>query len=125
MAASRLVDARSWAAPRLDRAAHSVERDLAPKISAILSDTAKRIDPGPAKSRKWPLMLLIGGITLGIVGAMMYRKNAQRWTDTMKETASDASRWMSEKAERSEETVTEKTDTIGSPSESDVSRRTP
>ncbi|WP_165634740.1 DUF5324 family protein [Thermostaphylospora chromogena] len=98
MAATRLVDARSWAAPRLDRAAHSIEDDLAPKISAFLSETAKKVDPSPARSRKWPMMLLISGIALGVVGFVMYRKNS-RWPESMRETASDPSQWMSDSPE--------------------------
>lgn len=95
IAATRLVDARSWAAPRLDRAAHSIEDDLAPKISAFLSETAKRVDPSPARSRRWPLLLLIGGIALGALGFRMYRKNSE-WPESMRETAADPSQWMSD-----------------------------
>ncbi|MCG5219660.1 DUF5324 family protein [Streptosporangium sp. KLBMP 9127] len=98
-AAHRMSDARIWAAPRLDRAAHSVEDELAPKVSAFLADAARRMDPKPAKSRRWPMMVLICGLAVGTAGYMMYRRNAERWTDSMKETAADASQWVSEKAD--------------------------
>lgn len=91
--------AREWAAPRLDAAAHSFEEQLAPKISAMLSQAATRIDPAPAaKSRRWPMVLLFTGLAVGAIGFAMYRKSADQWTEAMKDSTADASRWVGEKA---------------------------
>src|SRR4051794_38874933 len=48
VAAHRIEDARVWAAPKLDRAAHSVEEQIAPKVSAFLARAAERVDPAPS-----------------------------------------------------------------------------
>ncbi|NUR83013.1 MAG: hypothetical protein HOY71_02870 [Nonomuraea sp.] len=99
VAAQRIEDARYWAAPRLDAAAHGFEDQVAPKVSSMLSAAAKKIDPKP-RSRRWPMMVLLTGLAVGTIGYMVYRRNAQQWTEHMKDSASDASRWVSEKADR-------------------------
>ncbi|WP_285777523.1 hypothetical protein [Microtetraspora sp. NBRC 13810] len=111
VAATRIVDARTWAAPRLDRAAHTVEDQLAPRVSMMLSEAAKKVDPAPVKRRRWPMLVFLSGLMVGAAGYMMYRKNAQQWTDTMKDSAVDASQWAGAKSERTGETVSDKVDT--------------
>ncbi|MET9342715.1 hypothetical protein [Nonomuraea sp. NPDC003804] len=103
--AHRIEDARYWAAPKLEDAAHRVEDQLAPRISAMLSQAASRIDPTPARSRRWPVMVLMTGVALGAMGFVFYRRNAQQWTDHMKESATDASRWVSERAHKAADKV--------------------
>ncbi|GAA3411649.1 hypothetical protein GCM10018952_21150 [Streptosporangium vulgare] len=99
VASEKIIVARGWAAPRLDAAAHSFEEQLAPKISAALSQAAARIDPAPAKSRKSPMILLFAGVAIAAVGYVLYRRNADQWADTLKESASDASQWVGQKTE--------------------------
>ncbi|MEV7012990.1 hypothetical protein [Streptosporangium sp. NPDC051022] len=119
----RIYVARGWAAPKLDAAAHSVEEQLAPKVSALLSQAASRIDPTPrrVRSRKGPMLLLFTGIAIGAVGFAMYRRSADQWTEAMKETASDASRWASDKARsvsgKTSGTADEATATVGAKAE--------
>ncbi|WP_146607811.1 YtxH domain-containing protein [Spongiactinospora gelatinilytica] len=109
IANSRIVDARTWAAPRLDQAAHSVEDQIAPRVSAILSEAAKRVDPKPARSRR-PLLFLVFGLALGAAGYLMYRRNAQQWSDAMRESAADATQWAGDKAEQAGEKIADKAD---------------
>ncbi len=101
MAASRIEDARYWAAPRLDRAAVSVERQIAPKVSSMLADAARAVDPSPMAKlkyrRRWPMFALMTGLALGAIGFFMYRNNRQ-WADSVKETSADAGRWVSDRA---------------------------
>ncbi|WP_326646273.1 YtxH domain-containing protein [Streptosporangium sp. NBC_01755] len=99
MAGDKIIVARGWAAPRLDAAAHSIEEQLAPKLSAALSQAAAKIDPKPTKSRGWPMALLVIGVAIGAAGYALYRKNADQWADTLKESASDASHWVGHKME--------------------------
>ena len=111
VAGDKLYVAREWAAPKLDAAAHSVEEQIAPKVSALLSQAASKVDPTPrTRSRKWPMMLLLTGIAVGAAGFALYRKSADQWTDAMKENASDASQWASEKARSASEKVSDVTD---------------
>lgn len=44
-AADRIHGARTWAAPRIEQAAHSVQHDVGPKVSSILVATAQRVEP--------------------------------------------------------------------------------
>ncbi|MFF5208587.1 hypothetical protein [Streptosporangium sp. NPDC000396] len=114
-AGGRIYVAREWAAPRLDAAAHSVEDQIAPKVSAMLSQAASKIDPAPrARSRRWPMVLFLTGVAIGAVGFAMYRKNAEQWTEAMKETAADASRWMGEKTHTGASKVSETTENVAS-----------
>ncbi|MGI5268245.1 hypothetical protein ACQEUU_03750 [Nonomuraea sp. CA-218870] len=94
-------DARRWAAPRLENAAHRVEVQLAPAVSSMLNDAAVRVHPGrTAKSRRWPMFILVSGLAIGAAGVLFYRRNAQQWTEHMKDSASDASRWAHERSDR-------------------------
>ncbi len=104
-AAQRVEDARYWAAPRLHSAAHGFEDQVAPKVSSMLITAARKIDPTPTRSRRWPTFVLLTGLAVGAVGYMFYRRNAQQWTEHMKDSASDASRWVSEKADRTAEST--------------------
>lgn len=111
--------ARGWAAPRLDAAAHSFEEQLAPKISAMLSQAATRIDPTPAaKSRRWPMILLFTGLAVGAIGFAMYRKSADQWTEAMKDSTADASRWVGEKAHSATDKASEMMHGVKSKAES-------
>lgn len=95
-ARQRLESLRYWAVPRLNRAARSVEVQVAPKVSRFLTATAKRIEPArPVKARRrWPTTMLLTGLTLGAAGYLMYRNNSQQWEDSVREPA-DASTWSS------------------------------
>ncbi|MFF0573310.1 hypothetical protein ACFY19_16020 [Streptosporangium saharense] len=114
-AGDKLYVAREWAAPKLDAAAHSFEEQIAPKVSALLSQAANKVDPRPpARSRKWPTLLLLTGLAIGAVGFALYRKNSEQWSDAMKENAADASRWASDKARSTSEKVSDVTDETAS-----------
>nr|WP_189180392.1 DUF5324 family protein [Microbispora rosea] len=118
LASHRLEDARVWAAPKLDQAAQSVEEQIAPIVSAFLTELARRIDVTSAKKtrRRWPVVALLSGIAIGAVGVAMYRNNAQRWAETMREsmrhTGSDASKWVGDKAEEAGEKADKAADEI-------------
>jgi hypothetical protein len=111
-AGHRIEDARYWAAPILEDVAHRVEDQLAPKVSSMLTAAAERIDPTPARSRRWPMMILMTGLAIGAIGYLTYRRNAQEWTEQMKESATDASRWVSEKADQSAQTAERAASTV-------------
>ena len=68
-------DARGWAAPRFEDAATAVSETVAPKVSAALKATAKKVDPTPSKPRRllgWPgavglAILLAAGTGVAVV----------------------------------------------------------
>ncbi|MER6948355.1 hypothetical protein ABT294_30440 [Nonomuraea sp. NPDC000554] len=123
VAAQRIEDARYWAAPKLEEAALRVEDTLAPRVSSMLTAAAEKIDPTPTRSRRWPVIILLTGIAMGAAG-YMYRRNAQQWTEHMKDSASDASRWAGEKAERAGETAQEATSKVSDKAD-EASRKMP
>jgi len=48
--------ARVWAAPRLERTGHTLEDQVAPRMAAMLSAAAQRIEPAPVRRRRWPVL---------------------------------------------------------------------
>jgi hypothetical protein len=54
--------ARTWTAPRLDRTGQALEKSVAPRISAMLSAAARKVEP-QRKRRLWPFL------TAGLVTA--------------------------------------------------------
>lgn len=51
---------RAWAAPRVERAGHVVQDSLAPRVSAMLSAAARRLEPEKPKPRRRRWRRVIG-----------------------------------------------------------------
>jgi hypothetical protein len=66
-AAQGVHSARRWAAPRLDRASRAVQESVAPVVADMLSDAARRMEPAPARRRRWPMVA--AGISMLAAGA--------------------------------------------------------
>jgi hypothetical protein len=68
-----------------------VEERIAPRVSAMLSDAAKAVDPGKTAraKRRWPVLTLVTGVALGAIGYVMYRNN-QSWVDSVTEAGEAA-----------------------------------
>jgi hypothetical protein len=64
MAATLMHEARGWTAPRLESAAGYFESHVAPRISAYLTDVARRIEP-PRPSHR------VRNIAIGALGACL------------------------------------------------------
>lgn len=86
-ASERLIEARKWAAPRLEDAAQAVQETVAPRVSTALAATAQRVEPvqkeakkrgravakalkGQQKRRRWPIALLFFALG-GVIGAVV------------------------------------------------------
>jgi hypothetical protein len=67
--------ARVWAAPRVERTGHVLEERVAPKVSAILAATARRVEPAqPKRRRRWPKALAgMAMLGAGMVAAAVLR----------------------------------------------------
>jgi hypothetical protein len=93
---------RAWAAPRLESSGQTLESRVAPKLSAMMSSAAKRIDPGGHKRRRWPFVLAGLAALAAAAGAIFSRRAAAApWrnadsqeesatTDTQPETSTSA-----------------------------------
>jgi hypothetical protein len=57
--ARRVHQTRAWAAPQVERAGRVVQDRVAPRISALLSSAARRLEPARPQRRRWPK--LVGG----------------------------------------------------------------
>lgn len=72
--------ARVWTAPRLDRTGQALEHRVAPRVAAMLSATAKRIEPVQPRRRRWPLVAagVIAAAGLSATAAfLMNRRDAE------------------------------------------------
>ena len=49
----RVRTTRTWAAPQVDRTGQVLQDRIAPKVSAMLSSAARRLDPAGPKRRPW------------------------------------------------------------------------
>jgi hypothetical protein len=92
--------ARTWAAPRLESSGQALESRVAPKVSAMMSSAAKRIDPSRGKRRRWPLALAgIVALAAAAAGAIFsrrasgppWRKSEPQEETSAAETKQDAS----------------------------------
>ena len=74
--------ARIWAAPRLERTGQALEQQVAPRVATMLSAAAHRIDPAPAKRRRWPFVAAGLMLAAGLCGTAAYlvnRRAARQW----------------------------------------------
>ena len=67
---------RAWAAPQVERSGQVLQDTVAPKVSAMLSSAAKRIDPAQPRYRRWQKPLGFATLTAagGAVAAFLRSK---------------------------------------------------
>ena len=85
--------ARIWAAPRLERTGQALEQQVAPRMAAMLSSAARRIDPAPAKRRRWPFVAAGLMLAAGLCGTAAYlvnRRAARQWGEAPEPTRGTA-----------------------------------
>jgi hypothetical protein len=81
---------RAWAAPRLERTGHTLEDQVAPKMAAMLSAAAQRIEPAPVRRRRRWLVLAAGLITAAGLSATAAYVLKRRSTGTTPEDTDSA-----------------------------------
>jgi hypothetical protein len=88
-----VLSARAWAAPRLESSGQALESRVAPKVSAMMSSAAKRIDPDPGKRRRWPLAVAgLLALAAAAVAAIFSRRGSGapwRKAESQEETPAD------------------------------------
>lgn len=60
---------RAWAAPQVERTGKVLEDTVAPKVSAMLSSAAERIDPARPRRGRWRLPIGIAAALSAAAGA--------------------------------------------------------
>jgi hypothetical protein len=89
--------ARIWAAPRLERTGQTLEDQVAPKMAAMLSAAAQRIEPAPARRRRrWPVLAagLIAAAGLSVTAAYLLKRRAAAHAPEFSAPADDTSTTM-------------------------------
>jgi hypothetical protein len=62
-AARRLHKTRAWAAPQVERAGQVLQDSLAPRVSALLSSAARRLEPPKPSRQRWRKLAVGSGFT--------------------------------------------------------------
>jgi len=90
--------ARVWAAPRLERTGHSLEVRVAPRMAAMLSAAAQRIEPAPIRRRRrrWPVLAagVVAAAGLSAGAAYLLKRRAAANAPEFSAPADDASTTM-------------------------------
>ncbi len=74
-AAPHVNGARAWTAPRIEQSGLAIRETVAPKISDVLTATARRVDVAAprleviARRRRWPRVVVAGTAMLAAAGA--------------------------------------------------------
>jgi hypothetical protein len=70
---------RAWAAPHVERSGKALQDTVAPKVSAMLSSAAERIDPAKPRPNGWrkPAGLAAGFAAAASAAAAVLRKRAR------------------------------------------------
>jgi hypothetical protein len=76
VASDRIVDARAWSAPRLERTAHYVEAELGPRVGSLLHTTAHKVRPAKTRNKRRivAVVLLVCGGVASTIGALARRR---------------------------------------------------
>jgi hypothetical protein len=69
--------ARAVAAPQVERAGHALADSVAPKVSAMLSSAAQRLEPPKPRRRRWRKLAGISLVTAAGVVAAVVRNRAR------------------------------------------------
>ncbi len=75
-----VIKARAWAAPQVERTGQVIQDTVAPKVADALAASARRIDPGESRRRRWPMLAgiaaLLAAAAAAIVAAQRNRASA-------------------------------------------------
>jgi len=89
VAGQQVRKARTWAAPRVERTGEALQDKVAPKVSAMLSSAAERIEPSKPSRRRWAVpvaaVLTAAASAVAVLGRRK-KGSANAWsagTDTM------------------------------------------
>jgi hypothetical protein len=75
-ARQKVIRSRAWAAPQLERTGQFLQQVAAPKLSAMLSSTARKIEPAqPRRRGRWTIGAGAAGLLAAVGGAAAYLRN--------------------------------------------------
>jgi hypothetical protein len=77
---------RAWAAPQVERTGQVLQDSVAPKVSALLSSAAERLEPAKPERKRWPRLAAISVLTAA-AGAVAALARNRRKSDVTSQTA--------------------------------------
>jgi hypothetical protein len=87
----RVQKTRAWAAPQVERTGQVLQDNVAPKVSALLSSAAERLEPAKPPRRRWRTLVGISMITAAAsaVAAVVRRRKKPDLTTSADADAGD------------------------------------
>ena len=84
----QILRTRAWAAPQVERSGHVLQDTVAPKVSAMLSSAAKRIDPAQSRFRRWKMPVGLATLTAagGAIAAFLRNRKKPPVTTSAADT---------------------------------------
>lgn len=85
---------RAWAAPQVEKAGQVVQHSVAPKVSALLSAAARRLEPEKPRARRWPKVASVSAATAAagaVAAAVRSRKKANAASEDLGESGGGVS----------------------------------
>src|SRR5260370_41240793 len=80
---------RAWAAPQVERTGQVLQHSVAPKVAALLSSAAERLEPAKPQRKRWPRLAAISVLTgAANEAADLARKRRQTGVTNQPEAAS-------------------------------------
>jgi hypothetical protein len=80
---------RAWAAPRVEHTGQILEDSVAPKVSALLSSAAQRLEPDKPRNRRWRRLIAIAAVTAAAMAAAAIVGNRRKPDSTTPEATVD------------------------------------
>jgi len=74
----QLLRGRAWAAPQVERSSKVLQDTVAPKVSALLSSAARKLDPTQPRQRRWRKPASVATLTAAGGAAAAFIRNRMR-----------------------------------------------
>jgi hypothetical protein len=88
-----VIRSRAWAAPQVERTGEFMQDVAAPKLSAVLSSAARKIEPVQPRRRRWTRRAGVAGLIAAVSAtvAVLRKKGKPAASKTAEETKEDRS----------------------------------
>lgn len=74
----RVLRTRAWAAPQIERTGQALEDSVAPKVSALLSSAARRVEPSRQRRRRGRALVAISMLTVAAGAVAILARNRRK-----------------------------------------------
>src|SRR6266487_4137144 len=74
----RVHRTRAWAAPQVERTGQVLQDSIAPKLSALLSSAARRLEPAKPPRPRWRKLAVVSVLTAAAGAAAAFVRNRKK-----------------------------------------------